>query len=129
MASAKAVAGIIVVALITACSSNGAETGPPLESAQISDEQVNEPDECGRVEAAARSSTVIFTEMEELPEACARGESVMFTCNPAAYAALAFIGVVVAPVSFVVGLFSEDVERYRCREARKENSYDGQGED
>jgi len=105
------IAAILLAALLTACS--GDETGEP---APVSDEQAGEADECGRVEAAARSSMVFFDVMGEMGEACASGNDPL-ACNPANYVIAPLAGVFYAPMGFLIGLFSEEVEQYQCGRA------------
>jgi hypothetical protein len=104
-------AAILLAALLTACSGDG--TG---ELVPVSDEQAGEADECGRVEAAARSSMVFFDAMGEMGKACASGNDPL-ACNPANYVIAPLAGVFYAPMGFLIGLFSEDVEQYHCSRA------------
>lgn len=58
---------------------------------------------------------VFFEVMGEMGEDCADGDAL--ACNPANYVIAPLAGVFYAPIGFLIGLTSEDVERYYCGRA------------
>lgn len=111
---------LLLLLASAACGGTGAS-----ESAPQGDPPTSEADECGRVEAAARSSLVFFEVMGEMGEDCAQGDPL--ACNPANYVIAPLAGILYAPMGFLIGLTSEDVERYYCARAKAASGPKGSG--
>jgi len=94
--------------------SRGPRTVNPSGSTESAQSGEAPEPSCGRVEAAARFSMVFFDAMGDMAQACADGHPL--ACNPANYVIGGLAGVFYAPVGFLIGLGSEEIETYHCRE-------------
>ena len=102
------VLGLLIGQLeLAACTS-----GAPEQLADAEDEALS-AETCGRVEAAGRFSLIFFDAMGEMASDCVEGGD-PFACNPANYALAPLAGLLFAPLGFMIGLSSEDVERNYC---------------
>lgn len=104
---------VMLFLLLTSAACGGTGTSEPVPRG---DAPTSEADECGRVEAAARSSLVFFEVMGEMGKDCAEGDPL--ACNPANYVIAPLAGIIYAPMGFLIGLTSEDVERHYCARAK-----------
>lgn len=84
---------------------------------QATDQSETPDDSCGRLDAAAKASTVFFDAMGDMGDACADGD--VLACNPANYAIGGLAGVVFMPMGFVIGLASPEFEARHCAEVRR----------
>ncbi|HEX9646163.1 MAG TPA: hypothetical protein VGB88_01605 [Alphaproteobacteria bacterium] len=92
--------------MVSGCASTEPNT------ASIAADSPQQAESCGRVEAAAEFSMGFFATMDDMAEACANGD--VFACNPANYPLMAIAGVFFAPMGFLIGLASQDVEDHVC---------------
>lgn len=104
LASASAA---VILLLVQACAGNG---DPKV--ALDADPETTPKDKCGRVDAAANLALAIFPVVGQAANACKDGD--YLACNPAVYPLIIGTGIVFAPMGFVIGLMSEDVERGYC---------------
>ncbi len=102
------VSGLLIGLLgLAACTS-----GAPEQLAEVEDE-APPAETCGRVEAAGRFSLIFFDVMGQMASDCVEGGD-FGACNPGNYIIAPLAGVMFAPLGFLIGLTSEDVERNYC---------------
>lgn len=100
------------------------------KSVQVEDSQTVQTasdESCGRVDAAARASLVLFDAMGNMADDCADGDAL--ACNPMNYVIGALAGIVYAPMGFLIGLSDDTTESYYCAQIRSERMREAEAED